>query len=111
MIGQRGEFPGTFRSSRNRWGMKVYIDGELHYLGGLPDRAAAADYVRIVESRYPNRLRRQRGSVYRRKRPGGGECWIAVGPRPERRRMGTFVTRWAAELELQRSGVRSKPKC
>jgi hypothetical protein len=66
MKGMRGEYPGTFRHSANSWGMKVWIDGALHYLGALPDRAAAADYVRLVESRYPDRLRRPRGTISRR---------------------------------------------
>jgi hypothetical protein len=95
--GTRSQFPGTFRSSRNRWGMKVWIDGELHYLGTLPDRAAAADYVRLVESRYPQRLRRRRGTVYRQR---GRRNWVALGPRPQRRRLGSFATRWAAERAL-----------
>jgi hypothetical protein len=99
----RGDYPGTFRNSKNSWGMKVYIDGALHYLGALPDRQAAADYVRLVESRYPDRLRRPRGTVYRQ---SSKSRWIALGPRPQRQRLGSFSTQWAAERELKLRGVR-----
>jgi hypothetical protein len=97
----RSEYPGTFLSSKNRWGMKVYIDGELHYLGGMEDRAAAADYVRLVESRYPNRCRRSRGTLCRHK-----EKWVVRTPRPERKQLGRFATRWEAEAFMRRFGLR-----
>jgi hypothetical protein len=92
--------------SPNRWGMKVWINGELHYLGGMADRAAAAAYVRLVESRYPDRLRRSRGCVRRRQRAHGRIVFVAVGPRPRPRYLGQFETRWAAERALRRRGVR-----
>jgi hypothetical protein len=75
--------------------MKVWIDGALHFLGALPDRAEAAAYVCLVESRYPQRLRRRRGTVYQYR-----GRWLALGPRPQRRRLGIFPTRWAAERAL-----------
>lgn len=86
--------------------MKVYIDGQLHYLGAMRDRAAAAEYVRLVESRYPDRLRRPRGSLYQQRWPNGRTRWIALGPRPHRHRIGSLMTRWAAERELKRRGIR-----
>jgi hypothetical protein len=99
--GQRGDYPGTFRSSKNRWGMKVWIDGQLHYLGAMADRADAAAYVRLVESRYPNRLRRKRGTLCRH-----NKRWVARGPRPQRSMIGTFETRWAGEQVMKRLGLR-----
>jgi hypothetical protein len=101
MKGTRGAYPGTFRSSQNRWAMKVWIDGELHYLGCLPDRAAAADYVRLVESRYPNRLRRPCGTLYLQKKK-----WVVLTPRPGREFLGRFATRWEAEAFMRRFGLR-----
>jgi hypothetical protein len=68
--------------------MKVWIDGALHYLGALPDRAAAADYVRLVESRYPDRLRRPGGTISRRTWKNGRVRFITLGPRPQRERLG-----------------------
>jgi hypothetical protein len=52
--GTRGQYPGVFKSSPNAYGAKVWIDGELHYLGSFPTREDAAAYVRLVESRYPS---------------------------------------------------------
>ena len=78
MRGVRGEFAGTFRSSPNRWGLKVWVDGSLHYLGGWSDRAAAAAYGRLVESRYPHRLSRKPGGVWQehRERANPGKWYV-----------------------------------
>jgi hypothetical protein len=100
----RGNFPGTFRSSKNRWGMKVWIAGELHYLGALEDRQVAADYVRLVESRYPNRTRRPRGTLF-----FDGRRWEARMPRPGRELIGRYDTRWAGERAMRRLGLRGNP--
>lgn len=96
MIGVRGEFPGTYRDG-SKWGLKVWLDGQLHYFGGWDDRAEASAYGRLVESRYPDRLRRQRGTVAKAK-----QKWLLISPRPERRRIGLFETRWAAEAERRK---------
>jgi hypothetical protein len=94
MRGTRGQYPGTFRSSKNRWSMKGGIDGELHFLGALEDHAAAAAYARLVESRHSGRLsRRGRGTLYRR-RGRWLAFWAKVGGRPERAPIGGFGTRW-----------------
>jgi hypothetical protein len=99
----RGKFPGTYRMSKNRWGMKVWIAGELHYLGCLEDRRAATEYVQLVESRYPDRTRRPHGTLFfdRRRRR-----WIARMPRPAREVIGQFDTRWAGERAMRQLGLR-----
>jgi hypothetical protein len=99
--GARGQYPGAFKSSPNTYGAKVWIDGELHYLGSFPTPQAASDYVKLVESRYPNRLSRPRGTLCRHKNK-----WVVRGPRPGRARLGRFWTRWEAEAALRRLGLR-----
>src|SRR5262245_46796446 len=106
--GVRGDYPGTWRSSKNRWGMKVWIRGELHYLGGMADRAAAADYVRLVESRYVRRVRRPRGTLTQqgRRSLSARRRWFARMPWPGRELIGRFDTRWEAERVMRRLGLR-----
>jgi hypothetical protein len=101
MKGKRGQYPGVFRSSPNTYGAKVWIDGALHYLGSFFTPEAAAQYVRLVESRYPNRLRRPRGTLYRHK----GK-WCVFAPRPGREQLGRFAARWKAEAFMRWVGLR-----
>lgn len=102
MKGTRSEYPGVFKHSHDAYGAKVWIDGELHYLGSFPTREAAADYVRLVESRYQSRLRRPRGTLKFDK-----SRWAVLAPRPRREPLGRFRTRWEAEAFMRRIGLRS----
>jgi hypothetical protein len=48
MRGIRGQYPGVYKSSPNAYCAKVWIDGELHYLGSFPTPEAVAEYVKLV---------------------------------------------------------------
>jgi hypothetical protein len=99
---KRGQYPGAFKGSSNSYAAKVWIDGEVHYLGSFRTREAAAAYVRLVEGRYPNRLRRPRGTLARDRK-----AWRVLAPRPRREPLGRFNTRWEAEVFMRQIGLRS----
>lgn len=94
--------PGLYRSGRG-YCAKIWVDGIMEYVGWFKTVEAADVFARQCEENVAlTRLRRRRGTVYCRRPPEKTYTrpWVALTPRPVRKVLGYYHTKWAAECAL-----------